>query len=222
MALPITGSDQQPIVKYNAKSAKWKVDDTLLNDITMIVDMRNAEVGWMRFTEGLAPAFHMVPAVKLASGTPFPTMPSDTDATGKPLFKRGFRVTVKVADRLVGKGQPTVREWASNSLATCRGFNALHDLWLAAPESGNPGLAPVVKMTSVTEISGQYGSNYQPVFVIKTWVPRPKDLTLRLDGAAPAAAVDDDPLDDSVEDLIAVPGEPEMRDADAPEDFSDL
>jgi hypothetical protein len=213
MALPITGGDQQPIVKYNAKSAKWKVDDTLLNDITMIVDMSNVEVGWMKFGENQPPDFKMIPAA-LIGRVELPAMPEVRDANGKALYRKGFRTTVKVSDRIAGTG-PTVREWASNSLATCKGFNALHDLWLASKESGDPTLVPVVKTNGVTEISGQHGVNYSPTLVITKWVKRPSDLKLRLDNGSTQVEEEHIPLDD-------VPGEPEMRGDDQPEDFSDL
>jgi hypothetical protein len=41
LALLIEYSGSKPILKYGAKASKWKVDDKVLNGITMIVDMNN-------------------------------------------------------------------------------------------------------------------------------------------------------------------------------------
>jgi hypothetical protein len=183
MALPITGGDQKPVLKYNAKSAKWKIDDAVHNTISMIVDMDNVEVGWMRFSEGMAPDFIMIKASDYDAGKPFPSRPDLLDKDGKPIYRRGFRVMIKLPDRLAGNAE-SVREWASNSLATCRGFDRLHDLWKAERDK-HPGKLPVVISKSVEAIPGQFGENYMPVFGINKWMPRPDDMS---EGANPSAA----------------------------------
>ena len=66
-----------------------------------------------------------------------------------------------------------MREWASAALATTRGFDQLHDLWLAGRK---PGQVPVVTCDSFEEEKGAFGSNYRPVFRIEKWITRPKDL----------------------------------------------
>ena len=75
MALPITGGDQKPVLKYNAKSAKWKVDDAVHNAVSMIIDMENVEVGWLKFSEASPPEFVLIKARDYDFGTPFPPRP---------------------------------------------------------------------------------------------------------------------------------------------------
>ena len=61
MAVPgMTGGDQKPLLKYNAKTGKWHVDDKVVDKITLLVDLENGESGWVRFGEGLAPDFRLV------------------------------------------------------------------------------------------------------------------------------------------------------------------
>jgi hypothetical protein len=168
MGLPIGSGPAKDIVKYDAKAAKWKLDDKVLNGITMIVDMDNLEVGPMRFAQGTAPDFRLVRAADLEKGVGMPPLPADVDDKGKRTFRNGFRVHVKLPDQIAGKGA-SVREWAGNSSATCDGLNALYDKW-SAEKASHPGKCPVVKM------------NYRPVLTIVRWVDRPVDL--QVNGAA--------------------------------------
>ena len=197
MALPITGGDQQPIVKYNAKAAKWKVDDKLLNAITMIIDMDSVEIGWSKFTEGMAPEFEMVLARSFEDRQgAVPDAPRRGRREG-PMFRRGFRVTVKLSDKVAGNA--TVREWASNSLATCRGFGDLDDLW-QAERAAHDGQVPVVKMTGVETMTGQYGDNFNPFFEIvqldrSAGGPQVQRRANDAGGRATTASIDDDPDD---------------------------
>ena len=85
MPIPgMTGGDQKPIVKYNAKAAKWKVDDVLLNTINFVIDMDSIEAGWCKFTEGAAPDFRMVKVAELLNGTPYPESPGENLPQGLP------------------------------------------------------------------------------------------------------------------------------------------
>jgi hypothetical protein len=177
MPIPgMTGGDQVPIVKFNAKSRLWKVDDVSVDKIDMIVDLDNTETGFMRFTENSAPDFRVVRVADLLNGAQYPAEPADSGG----LYRKGFRVKVKISDKLAG-GKATVREFASSSLATKRGFNALWDAWFAAKE---PGKLPVVRCRSYEEVPGKHGSNYSPTFEIVRWIDRPADL---VDGTPPTA-----------------------------------
>jgi hypothetical protein len=200
MGLPIGFGTRKDIIKYDAKAAKWKLDDKVLNSITMIVNMDDLEVGPMRFTQGAAPDFRLVRAAELGKGVGMPPLPADVDDKGKKVFRNGFRAFVKLPDQLTGKSA-SVREWASNSGATCDGLNALYDRWEVEKDQ-HPGKVPVVKMTASEAISGAFGTNYRPVFTIVRWVDRPADLQANCAAAdtetlnAVVEAVDFDNLED--------------------------
>jgi hypothetical protein len=173
MSVPgMTGGDQKPLLKYNAKTAKWHVDDKVVDKVTLLVDIENGESGWVRFAEGVAPDFRLVSMASLVAGGQYPPMPADVDAKGKPLFRRGFRLMVKISDQLAA-GKPTVREFSSGSLATVRAVDKLHTAWLAGRQDGR---IPVVVVDGYKESPGQFGSNYEPLLRILKWIDRPSDL----------------------------------------------
>jgi hypothetical protein len=168
MAVPgMTGGESKPILKYNAKSGRCSVDNQVFDKITMIVDLENGESGWIRFPDGSPPDFKMVPMASLVAGGAYPPKPPDVDHSGTPLWKRGFRLMVRISDQLPA---PRVREWTSTSLATVRAVDLLHTAWMAGHQ---PGKVPVVQMTGVKESAG---GNYEPVLEIVQWLDRPKDL----------------------------------------------
>jgi hypothetical protein len=204
MAVPgMTGGDQKPLVKFNAKSGKWHIDDQVVDKITMLVDLENAECGWVLFREGVAPDFRLVPMASLVAGGAYPPMPADVDSQGKPLFRRGFRMLAKISDQLA-KGHPTVREWASGSLATVRGVDQLHTAFLAGRQDGK---VPVVTTEGYKQVAGQYGANFEPILKILKWIDRPADF--RTAAAPPASAPTASEPPPHVTD---VPGEPEAFD----------
>jgi hypothetical protein len=177
----MTGGDQVPILKYNAKSRMWRVDDTSVDRLDMIVDLDNAEAGQMRFAENSSPDFHTIKVADLLNGAAYPPAPA-----GESGFKKGFRVKVKISDKLAG-GKTSVRELASSSFATKKAFDKLFDQWLAARQQ-YPGKLPVVRVKSYEEIVGRFGSNYSPIFEIVRWVDRPPDLNGNPASAAPTKA----------------------------------
>jgi hypothetical protein len=168
MPIPgMTGGEQKPIIKYNAKAAKWKVDDVLLNSVSFIIDMDNIEAGWCKFTEGSAPDFKMVKVAELLNGANFPESPGEN-------YRKGFRATVKVSDKVAG-GKPSVREFASNSFVTKRAFDGLFDQWFAQ-RADHPDQLPVVQVKNYEEIAGKHGANFAPLFTLIKWVDRPADM----------------------------------------------
>jgi hypothetical protein len=199
MPIPgMTGGDQKPILKYNAKAAKWKMDDVLLNSVAMAVDMNNAEAGWALFREGSAPDFQMLSVMDLAGGKkPYLPRPS-------PDHRKGFRVPVMLPDKLAA-GKANVREFASCASAVCRSFDNLYDAWVLERKE-HPGQIPVVTCKTYEEVETKHGSNFAPNFVITSWIDRPAGFD-RPNGGAPAHVVD-------------VPGEPEA--IDPPEDFTEV
>lgn len=190
MALGFSGSsgggDFKPVCKYNAKAGRmYRVDRTETNgtfandevEITdgfqAVFDMESIEVGFAKFTKGSAPEWRMV---KL--GEPWPDCPPDVGQDGKKLFKKTFRLDIKLGQSVGGD----IREFGSSAGCVIDAFNLVH----TAYEEGlkeNPGKLPVVAMPKTLKMSGKAGSdnNYAPVFEIVGWVDRARAF-----GDAPA------------------------------------
>jgi hypothetical protein len=173
MAVPgMTGGESKSLVKYNAKAGKMEVDNQVFDRITLIVDLEHGETGWIKFIEGIPPDFRMVTMASLVAGGPFPPRPADVDSQGRPLFKRGFRLLVKLPDNIAA-GTARVREWTSTALVTVRALDQLHTEWLAHRQGDK---VPVVRLVGVKKVPGQFGANFEPILEIAKWVDRPADL----------------------------------------------
>jgi hypothetical protein len=183
------GSDRLDYIKYNAKAGRmyridrensgsgWETfENEITNDFTAIMDLENIEVGWMHFPTGSAPSFALS-----RIGEPKAARPS-------PDHREGFRVVMKLSQASAG-GKPAIRELTGNAAVVRRGMDELHNDYIAGVAS-NPGMLPVVKLEKVASITteNKHGkqTNYQPVFKIVKWVPRPDDLTFKPSVAAPA------------------------------------
>ncbi len=174
------GGDFLPIVQYDARSGRiFRTDKdngiTEKVDITRmfkaLFDFEQVEVGWIMFAAGTAPDFKMAPY-----GQQMPPRPPGE-------YKQGIRMRVKLAPSIGGD----VRELASTAGAFLRGINIAHDAYLAAA-STNPGKLPVLTLEDATPVESGGGTkkstNYQPVFAIAGWAPRPADMPLTAGGAA--------------------------------------
>ncbi len=165
-----------PHVKYDARAGRLARPDrkevggqfvSESVDITQtfraVMDLDNLEVGWFHFAAGVAPISVLVPI-----GQPMPPKPT-------PDFKQGLRVMLKLDGNCGGD----VREMTGASGAFVRGFDALHDAYLA-DKAANPGKLPVVRLASAEPVKSGSGArtstNYEPHFVIEGWAPRPVDL----------------------------------------------
>jgi hypothetical protein len=186
------GGDIVPFVKYDARAGRLFRNDRAQDsggnysntpvDITRsfkaVIDLENIEVGYIMFAAGSAPVYLLG---KL--GDPLPQKPAD----GK--FKQGVRLMLKLSADNGGD----VREITGNATAFLRGVDDLHTAYEAG-KAENAGKLPVVVLKdtiAITSGSGEKKStNYQPVFEIVSWAPRPKDLihVPKAPGSAPAAA----------------------------------
>lgn len=166
------GGDFLPIVKFDARAGRFFRRDRANNentdvDITRafkaVLDMENIEVGFINFATGSAPDFVLVPL-----GEPMPHKPSGEG------YKQGFRMTVKLGAECGGD----VREFSSCAKVVIKGLDLLHEAY-GVGEKLNQGKLPVVVLKDtipVTSEGKQKSTNYQPVFEIVGWAPRPKDL----------------------------------------------
>lgn len=134
-----------------------------------IFDLANVQVGWMKFPKGAAPEMVLKPV-----GEDIGVCPSGD-------HKEGLRLIVKILDDDAGP-----REMLSTSLALWRGIDELHNEYLAGIDA-NPGKLPVVVLANRREMRSQGNVNYEPIFDIIDWVPRPADQPVNgIAVAAPA------------------------------------
>ena len=198
MAIGITISsgegsgDYAAIVKYDARAGRaFRIDRTqgangftsnpvdITRTFKAVMDFENLEVGYLEFGAGAAPIFAMVPL-----GSPMPAKPT-------PTAKQGVRITMMLHKDCGGD----LREMAGNSAAFLRGVDTIHDAY----EHGkveNTGKLPVVALKDTIGVKSGSGektsTNYQPVFEIVGWVPRPEKLVFKPKGtAAPTTAMPD-------------------------------
>ncbi len=215
------GGDIIPFVKYDARAGRlFRNDRTESNgqytneaaDITSnfkaVFDLENIEVGYMKFGTGSVPEFLLV---KL--GDPMPHRPAD------PAFKQGARLMMKLHSTCGGD----VREIAGNAASFLKGIDELHNTYEAA-RAANPGKLPVVTLKTTIPITSGQGqkksTNYQPVFEITGWAPRPADLVHVAKGsnvqqsASPSTAPAAAPSTGSTQVGAPTAKQPEMADAD--------
>jgi hypothetical protein len=211
MALYNPGGDAKAIFKYDAKQGIGKIDNDQvpLKNFKAIFDMDALELGYCRFGENTQPVFHMVLASDEKALAAL-KRPEVFDKDGKPLFKWGVRLHLKLTKELAGSSS-SVREFASNSYVTFNGISALYDEW-AVERHKHPGKLPIVAGKAPIPVPGAHGKNFQPVFVIVGWIDPPEDLVAMRNGKAP-------PDDGAVPTHVAeVEGEPEAME---PVDFSE-
>jgi hypothetical protein len=176
-----TGEDRTPIVKYDARAGRlfrvdrqqsdgsWESNTVEITPVFQaVMDLENIELGWLYFPTNGAPEIDVAPY-----GKPMPNKPSDK-------HRPGFRVHMKLGKQAGGD----IREMAANAQVSIAGMDDLHDAYLKDAKA-HPGELPVVRlektMPIVTTGKGQDGKpvssqNYQPVWSIVGWAPRPPEL----------------------------------------------
>lgn len=177
-----SSGDIVPFVKYDARAGRlFRVDRLQVNgqfeskdvDITreavFVMDMANIKVGWINYTTQ-GPIKHLA----ILGQAPIPPRPADVNAEGKPAFRQGFEVMLALAKNCAGDGAP-LRALSSAAGCVIEAIDALHDAFLAAPESAQ-GMLPAVKIADTVPVKSGQSTNYKPIFEIMSWVPRPASL----------------------------------------------
>jgi hypothetical protein len=168
------GGNILPLLKFDARNGlfhlehriqvagEWQKEQVDVTDrLRMIVDLANAERGWIRFPRGAPPEAVLVPA-----GEDPGEAPSED-------HREGFRVLVTVDGDPLGRG--IVREFMSTSNGAWNGMSSLHDAY-AAQVGEHPGQLPKVALDDVVERRYAAGSSCEPTFQIAGWVPRPEEF----------------------------------------------
>jgi hypothetical protein len=172
------GGDIVPYVKYDSRAGRISRADRnqaadgsygnevidITSSFKAVIDMEHIEIGFFLFTAGAAPQMLVVPIGEV--------MPQKPAGEG---WKQGARVMMKLHQSCGGD----VREMSGNAASFLRGFDELHTAYEAG-KAANPGKLPVVVLKSAQPVTTGQGAkkstNYQPVFEITGWAPRPNDL----------------------------------------------
>jgi hypothetical protein len=142
-------------------------------------------------------------------GDPMPHKPADG-------FKQGARIMMKLHASCGGD----VRECSSNATAFLKGIDELHTEYVAQM-AANVGKLPIVVLKATQPITSGQGqkksTNYQPVFEIAGWAPRPVDLVHSPKGQTmqQAASPTTAPATGSTPVSAPQKTQPAMADADA-------
>lgn len=172
------GGDIVPFVKFDARAGRFFRRDRsqdasgsyVSNDVDItsnfkaVVDMENIEVGYLKFGAGTAPEM-----VLSKLGDQMPQKPAGDG------WKQGARIMMKLHSSCGGD----IRECSSNAAAFLKGIDDLHTEY-EAEKATNSGKLPIVVLRTTMPITSGQGqkksTNYQPVFEISGWAPRPNDL----------------------------------------------
>jgi hypothetical protein len=173
-----------PIVKYDARAGRMQRVDRedgistphdITNNFRAVFDLENVEYGWLAFSAS-GPDFKLV-----RLGEALPAKPSEN-------HRQGVRLRLKLASDCGGD----LRELATVARVALRGLDELHTRY-EAEKASHPGHLPIVSLAKtipVTSGSGaQKSTNYQPVFEIAGWAPRPADLQPKPVAVAPGVTM---------------------------------
>jgi hypothetical protein len=168
--LSVGDADFTPYIKYNAKAGRFYIkpegatEEVEINNPLLAFDMANIRTGWLYYAEGSGPEKVWDPSpTEMAARPPGPKK-----------FKRGFEVMVLGNAVVPGTASKIgLREFSSTAANVISSILRMH----AEYEAGlaeNQLHVPVYSCRGVKPITGAYGVNYEPLFVLQQWVPRSK------------------------------------------------
>jgi len=164
--LSVGDGDFTPFLKYNAKAGRFYArpdggaEEVEIVNPTLVFDMANIKTGWLYFPEGAGPEKVWDPSLEQQAPKP----------SGK--FKRGFEVMVYSNGIIPGTTQKLgLREFVSTAMNVNKVVSQMWDDYRAGLTT-NSGSLPIFSCNGVKPINGAYGVNYEPLFVLKGWIPR--------------------------------------------------
>lgn len=168
--LSVSDGDFAPYLKYNAKAGRFYVkaegasEETEILNPLLAFDMANIKTGWLFYPEGSGP--QKVWDASASQAAPRPPGPQK--------WKRGFEVMV-IGNSNIPSTQQRIglREFSSTAGNTISAILRMY----AEYEAGltqNPNKVPVYGCDGVKPIVGAYGTNYEPLFTLKSWVEQSK------------------------------------------------
>jgi hypothetical protein len=174
-----------PFIKYNAKAGRFYVKgadggpEIEVEKPRLVFDMANIRTGWIYYAEGAGPEKVWDPSQTEAAPRP----------NGPQKWKRGFEVMVVGADNIPGVGKLGAREFSSTAGNVITSILQMHAEYEAGMKA-NANKVPFYVCTGVRPISGHYGTNYEPLFRLHSWIDRSK-----------VPALDEPASDDRVPDV---------------------
>ena len=155
------GDSFKSYIKYNSKINTWSMnnedgDVISIDPPKFVMDLERLKTAWLYFREGQAPSVFLD-----EGGKPAPEPEGGN-------HKRGF--VAEVYSISLG-----LREFSSCSLNLKKAMKLLYADF-ERNKAQHPDQLPVVHATGHIEAPSQYGMNYQPVFAIIGWTPRPPEL----------------------------------------------
>lgn len=170
--LSVGDGDFTPYLKYNAKAGRFYVkpegateEVEILNPF-LAFDMANIRTGWLYYSEGAGPEKVWDPS--LAQMAPRPAGPQK--------WKRGFEVMVYGNGIIPGTNKRLgLREFSSTAANVIAAILRMYSEYEVGAKA-NPNAVPAYLCEGVKPINGAYGVNYEPTFVLKSWVAREKVL----------------------------------------------
>ena len=180
-----SNEDFVPFLKYNAKAGRFYArpdggdKEVEIINPRFVVDFENIKTGWIFFPEA-------------GQGAPQKVWDANiVEMAAKPgeKFRRGFQVNVVGNDKLpqLGGGTLGLREWCANANNANTAISKMFEAWETGAQE-HPGQVPFFACKQVIPVTGQYGTNYEPDFVLVTWIDRAKVAALNEAAPAPAPA----------------------------------
>lgn len=168
--LSVSDGEFTPYLKYNAKAGRFYVkpegatEEVEIVNPALAFDMANIKTGWLFYADGAGPE-------KLWDPSPSQMAPKPS---GPRKFKRGFEVMVYGNLIVPDSGKKLgVREFSSTANNVISALLRMHSEYEAGLKQ-NPGKVPVFACKGVKPINGAYGVNYEPQFVLQSWIDRSK------------------------------------------------
>lgn len=168
--LSVSEGDFTPYIKYNAKAGRFyakaegATEEAEIINPLLAFDMANIKTGWLFYQEGVGPQ-------KVWDSSASQTAPRPT---GPQKWKRGFEVMVMGNGIIPGTNQKLgLREFSSTAGNVISAILRMYGEYEAGLTQ-NPDKVPVYGCDGVKPIVGAYGTNYEPLFVLKSWVERSK------------------------------------------------
>ena len=167
--LSVNDGDITPYLKYNAKAGRWyfkpqgATDEVEVLNPRLAIDMARIKTGWIFYQEGAGPEKVWDPSPDRTAERPM----------GPKKWKRGFEVMVFGNDQLPVGGKIGLREFSSTATNCITAILSMYAEYEAGMKA-NPNCVPFYICTGVKPIQGSYGTNYEPLFVLKTWIPLAK------------------------------------------------
>jgi hypothetical protein len=148
-------------IKFNSKLNIWSINDEdgeviSIDHPKFVMDLKRLKTAWLYFREGQAPSVFLD-----ESASPAPEPEGGN-------HRRGF--VVETYSTVLG-----LREFSSCSLNLKKAMKLLYSDYEKEKDQ-HPDQLPVVQATGYIEAPSNYGMNYQPVFAIVGWTPRPPEL----------------------------------------------